>query len=371
MTSPSTSETRRRRLRRPQRATRVAVLVLLLAGAVLALPQAGLAQDLDAAEAGGVAAPPEPEITADTDVAVVIEEAIAPEAPAVPSEAPSAPPAAAPEPTVAPEPPALPEPPEPPVQPVPEPTTPVNLNVDIRVLSPGDDGDVDQGGGSVVELTPGAGVEDVDIEFNWTWRWQRACEPVHASSVTMNWVWEWVDGCEAAVAQPVPEIPRPRALDAPPIEGAEPPAADGVEPPGGEEPLVAAEPRRAAGGTPAAPRGAALDTTPGADLWDAVPAAALAPGPAASARGGAAPRHDEAGRSGRTRVSPKPGPQRGFAPLSAAAATSMAPGGSSGPLAVALLALLCLLVPRLLELAPPARAKLSSLLSSGRLERPG
>jgi hypothetical protein len=41
------------------------------------------------------------------------------------------------------------------------------------------------------------------------------------------------------------------------------------------------------------------------------------------------------------------------------------------PLAVALLGLVCLLAPRVLEPAFDRSRKLSSLLSSGRLERPG
>src|SRR5829696_8474543 len=157
MTLLSTSRARRRSLRWPLHAIRLATVALLVAGIALAVSPAALAQmpdpeDLEAQIDAAV----QQSVDAGGALAFVDEPpAGAPEPP--PAPAPAVPPPAAPEPdpaadidltspshadtlseTAAP--------------PAPEsPSGPTNMNVDIRILSPGDNGDVTQ----VIELPVG------------------------------------------------------------------------------------------------------------------------------------------------------------------------------------------------------------------------
>jgi hypothetical protein len=362
---------------------------LLSVAIVLAVPGAASAQAPDPAEMqaeletaletavqGGIPAPP--------------DLSAAPDLPAAPDPLPEpTAPASAPEPSA-----AVPDPiPEPALEPVaqllsetatapaPEsapqpsaPTGPTNINVDIRILSPGDNGDVVQEIGDVIQEIefPGAPLSrdapagaGEGFTWNWIWNWESGCTPDRRVASTWNWVWDWEGGCGGAPGFPdvpdvftfAPDVPglasEPQELPAAPAESvAEHDLALALDEPQAHT-KRALVPGRAG-------RESASDTLTAPTGSEAVRAAALT-----EARPHRTTSPDE-DRSAPARM------ELPAAPLPLAAATSVAGGaGSPVPVAIALLALLCLLAPRALEPAFAGSRKLSSLLSSSRLERPG
>ena len=363
----------RRRLQRPSRATTLAVVVLsVMTGALVAAP-AGLAQDPDplavvdqALDGGSVPVP--------MDVGTGIEEAI--EAGGVPAVLES-PPEPAPSPAPVPEPqsdvPSLPDtgmPSESAPLPAPEsqpsipvgenstspgaPGGPINLNVDIRILSPGDNGDVTQ------EITmPGwsapVGNGAQGQPLAWTW----------------NWTWNWTTPAADDVPD-VGEVVLGEVLGSLPVEPGDFFTDPPLEQPAVMQPQEAAAapgsdrppPRRdAAGPGRAAPTQWSLR---GSNPYSLTTVAGSPDGAVSVA---------EANRSTQGRRHPDRGhaqaPEQAPPALPSAAASSAVGGGSSAPLAAAVLGLLCLLAPRVLELLRSPHGKLTSQLSSSRLERPG
>jgi len=367
----------RRRQRRPSRATIVAFVVLSWLMAAVVAPPPGLAQEIDplaavdqSIDGGGVPIP--------MDVEAGIEDAI--EAGGVPAvlaspQEPAPPPAPLSEPQSdvlgAPDP-GTPSETAPAPAPESEPTdggvedlgpaapvAPINLNVDIRVLSPGDNGDVTQeialpgGSGPVGDGAPGQ-------PLAWTW----------------NWTWNWITP-EADDVPGVSEGLVGEVLGE--VLGTSPGERVGFFMDAPMEQPVAAQPHqgRPARGTDHAPPGQHDAAAPGrgGPSQSSVGLAEAGSLPAVvGSSEGATSVVTEAARATLARHTPDtghaPAPKQAPPALPAAAASSVG-GGSSAPLAAALIALLCLLAPRALELARARPTKLSSQLSSSRLERPG
>jgi hypothetical protein len=359
-----------RHLGRPSRGTTLAFVVLSVMTTALVAPPAGLAQDPDpfavvdqALDGGGV--------PVSMDVETGIEDAI--EAGGVPAVLES-PPEPAPSPAPVSEPqsdvPSLPDtgmPSETAPVPAPEsqpsdsvgeesnpgaPGAPINLNVDIRILSPGDNGDVTQEI-SVPGWSAPVGDGAQGQPFAWTW----------------NWTWNWttpaaddvpeVGDVLGEVLGSLPEEPGQLFADPPVEEPAVMQPHEATQAPGSDRP----PPRRdAAGPGGAAPRQWSL----GGSNPHSLTTVAGSPDGAASvteaARPTLGPRHPDRGHA--------QAPEQAPPALPSAAASSVG-GGSSAPFAAAILGLLCLLAPRVLELLRSPHGKLSSQLSSSRLERPG
>jgi hypothetical protein len=331
-------------------------------------PAAALTQELDpfaAAEqslAGGVAVPAGVEVslqdTVEAGGAPAVPETL-PEP--MPAPAPSAESPPTPSADVAPEPqfdaPSVPDPgvlsetapvpaPESPPSDVPEeadlttPAIPGNINVDIRILSPGDNGDVTQ---DVTLLgwsgQDGGAAEGQPLDLEWNWNW--------------TWIWIWAPPLSGS-----DEIPGIGADDIPGMGGG---LLEGVldDAPGlpfGEAPAdeaagmlpVEAEPVTSGDLPPPAPRDRAAvagaerhsplepysSLTVTGDTRDTGGAASVAPAVARATHGR---RQLNRGHT--------PAPEQAPTVLPSAAASSLS-GGSSAPLAAALLGLLCLLAPR-------------------------
>jgi hypothetical protein len=274
---------------------------------------------------------------------------------------------------------------------------PVNLNVDIRILSPGDDGDVTQiidlgglGGGDPSDVLGGLGPGDLDLGLDWTWdwNWEWDCGDASVAGLDWNWTWTWSGDCAAGIlGEPGhgagslgDRLPGSRynsmldsltrdALGAPPEIGDE--AGPLVSTPG------------AGGGTHARSHGsddtesspAATSPPSGGGPW--VPSDALtsfvSTGATSQSRTATAPARRPAG------ADPNGDPERQPAgpPPAQAMAIAAAGGGGGGGGALTVL-LLAALVGALALVPPPPggrvtaiQKKLSSLLSSSRLERPG
>jgi hypothetical protein len=378
MTRPLLSNARRR-LRRPSRATIVAFVVLSLLMAAVVAPPAGFAQGIDplaavdqSMDGGGVPVP--------MDVEAGIEDAI--EAGGVPAvlespQEPTPPPAPVSEPQsdvldvpdsgmpseTAPEP----APESQPTDSVVEdsapaaPAAPINLNVDIRILSPGDNGDVTQettlpGGSPPGRSGPvGGGAQGQPLDWTWNWTW--------------IWITPEADDIEEAGEELLGEVlgtspgdPEGFFADAP------------VDQPVAVQPQQSAGPAAETGHAPSRRHDAAAlsrggPNQPAFGLSDAGPLPTVV-----GSSGGATSVLTEADRARLAGHKPDTGhapvPKQAPPALPAAAASSVG-GGSSAPLAAALIGLLCLLAPRALELARARPRTLSSQLSSSRLERPG
>ena len=328
---------------------------------------------------------------ADPAAAVVTEEpapAAVEEAPAADPEAAVAPPpAAAPvsPPPVAPAEPAASE--EPAVveqelaPPTSDPSAPVeqvvqapsNVNISIRILSPGDDGDVSQGivvpgfSGSPV-ATDGSG-GDWDWDWNWTWTWDSGCEAGGAPAPTAavaGWSWDWTWDWSCGPEHDAPLEPR----------GAEAPAAV-------EQPVAPVTPDAESSQPAVAPatarRPPARHTRSSAPLAARAPAAVRpgVPAPIASpvtdptavvrtvsASAGALPDFIPVGEL--------PPDRRHHAPLpGASTAGASGAGGMGSLLLAALLGALVLFVPRRGGLARMGKRNLHPLSDSRRPERPG
>jgi hypothetical protein len=372
-----------RRLRRPTRAKIVAFVVLSVLLAALMAAPAGSAQELDplaaveqSMDGGGMPAP--------MDVEAEIEEAV--EAGGVPAvlespEEPAPSPAPSPQPqSDVPTPPNGGVPSETAPEPAPEsqptdtgvedaepaaPMAPINLNVDIRILSPGDNGDVTQ------EMTlpgwsgpVGGGSQGQPLAWTWNWTW--------------NWTTPAGDVMPRVDDDPLDEIfgtPSPREVFGSPVPSdpgeffteapVEEPAAMPPQLPG---PTSAADhpppPRRDAaalwGG------GTSGWFSAGSEAWSLPTVTGSADGVTSVVTNATHPALDRREPDRGQAPAPKQAP-----PALPSAAASSAGAGSSAPFAAALLALLCLLAPRALELARSPHRKLFSQLSSSRLERPG
>jgi hypothetical protein len=240
------------------------------------------------------------------------------------------------------------------------PVAPINLNVDIRILSPGDNGDVTQEmtlpGGSPPGGSGPVGGRAQGQPLDWTW----------------NWTWIWItpeaDDVEDAAEELLGEVlgtspgdPGQFFADGP----VEQPVAAQPQPAGPAPGTDHARSRHheAAAPSPGGPSQPSFGLSEAGSLPTVVGSSAGAPSVVT-----------EAGRATLTRHKPDtghaPAPKQAPPALPAAAASSVG-GGSSTPLAAALIGLLCLLAPRALELARARPRTLSSQLGSSRLERPG
>src|SRR5215204_2981947 len=102
---------------------------------------------------------------------------------------------------------------------------PSNINVSIRILSPGDNGSVDQDGGDAQSPDGAAGSADVIVggadvpapttwTWNWTWVTDDGCDPAAGAPAVpvptgSEWTWNWTWQCgELAVGETLP-IPAP------------------------------------------------------------------------------------------------------------------------------------------------------------------
>jgi hypothetical protein len=227
-----------------------------------------------------------------------------------------------------------------------------NLNVDIRILSPGDDGDVVQGGGVLVGGAPIAPPDsgDGDWTWNWTWNWDTDCAPgdvptpmtVAAGGWSWDWTWDW--SCGDAPAQPAaPSAPTTAPLPA----IATPPTVaplESVAP--GAAPVVAADEQRPMGRSTLDDRQSPTPQPLAAPVPARVRTAVLAPALStvanprgtAHASAGALPGPDPAGEP------PTPDP---WAPTpSAAGAGATSAAGTGSLMLAALLAALTMLAPR-------------------------
>lgn len=264
------------------------------------------------------------------------------------------------------------------------PSAPTNINVDIRILSPGDNGDVTQEIENIVIpqlqgiVSPGGGAAPgggSDETWNWTWRWTSGCEPdMRASSAAWNWTWEWDQGCEGAMPDEsdfsdfVPPEFRDDFISAP-----QPPEPASPGETSAEDDLLLTLP-----GSSGGPRDQGKSQSGGAvhapDLWSGTAPTGLLT-TVADASGGLGPVGSNRVRAaqGRRQQSAvrQRAPEQAPPALPSAAASGVSGSGSSAALSAVLLALLCLLAPRALGLAAFPTRRLSSQLSSSRLERPG
>jgi hypothetical protein len=273
---------------------------------------------------------------------------------------------------------------------------PLNLNVDIRILSPGNDGDVSQvidvggpqglGGGNPADMLGGLGMDDLGLDWSWNWNWNWDCGGASTAGLDWNWNWSWSGDCAGGLfdGEGLGSMPslgeqlrgdRPGdfldALDSDVI---------GLPPVlGGYGPTVAT---RGAGGSAPAHRDERDDaSTAGAPAFPSGDGGfpALVPTTFASTRAttrsqaATAPARSPAGSA------PNGDPERRPAGLPAhVMGLAAAAGGGGGGGAAFTVLLLAALVGALALVPPPpgervraVQKKLSSLLSSSRLERPG
>jgi hypothetical protein len=366
----SPSSTGSHRLPRPARAMRLPIVALIV---LAAFPASALAQGTDALdlptdveavdlalEAGGA--------VAFAETAPDLEPAPVPAPAPAPTTIPPPPPASPPAP-------ALQTPSETATAPAPESDlegSPVNINVDVRILSPGDNGDVTQeivapGGGisapvGTDEPAPGS-EEESEIVWNWIRQWMPACEAdMRASSA------ETTCGAALTAEELLSELQGsdspdfstlvPEAVEATPVSGDTVVEGDF---------LVRWHGRR--GGDSRSERANAGPPTPAhtesANYFSTVAGDGHGGPPVGSPRPRATQGRRQSQPDGRR------APEQASPVLPSAVAAGSSGGGGAAPLGAALLALLCLLAPRLLGLAGSPSRKLSSQLSSSRLERPG
>jgi hypothetical protein len=278
------------------------------------------------------------------------------------------------------------------------PVVPVNLNVDIRIFSPGDDGDVNQfvdipgmptGGSGAPGALDGSNGLDLGLDWTWNWTWVWQCGGAATAGMNWNWNWTWDDAC-------LPQDLGSELLGDRPIEGrldgllealapegtnlAE--AVDRIDDPFDPKPPAkkARDDRPQAHATKPSKShhgGAVPVTSPGPpppSFGDgALPALALSP--SSGAEGDQARAAVPAGGA----AGPEPARDPADDPPQSLALAGLAPsggggGGGGGGLFFILAAVLGALA--LVPLLAGGRVqtlhrKLSSLLSSSRLERPG
>jgi hypothetical protein len=280
---------------------------------------------------------------------------------------------------------------------IPPVVVPVNLNVDIRILSPGDDGDVSQvidlgdlpglGSGNPSDVLGGLGPGDLGLDWTWNWNWTWDCGDSSVAGLDWNWTWTWSGDCAAGIL----DEPRhaPGSLDDlrfdrhPGLLGTLPRDALGVLTEIGDEPGPLVSTPGSGGTGHDHPRARADSETapatalPPSDGGPWLPSDALT----SFASTGATPQSTTATPPARRPAGADPNgdPERLPAgpPAQAMGLAPVAGGGGGGGGAFTVL-LLAALVGALALVPPPAGGriaavgqKLSSLLSSSRLERPG
>ena len=275
---------------------------------------------------------------------------------------------------------------------------PVNLNVDIRILSPGDDGDVSQiidmgglpglGSGNPSDVLGDVGLGDLGLDWTWNWNWTWDCGDASVAGLDWNWTWTWSGDCAAGILNEPAHRPGSLGeqfrgerysglLESLTAEGLDAPPEIGDE----RGPLVS---------TPGA--GGTADARPHSrDDAETAPATALPPsdgGPWVPSQGltnfastGATSQSKQATQPARRPAGTDPNgdPERLPAgpPAQAMGLAAAAGGGGGGGGAFSTLLLAALVGAMALVPPPPGgrvpafTQKLSSLLSSLRLERPG
>lgn len=273
---------------------------------------------------------------------------------------------------------------------------PVNLNVDIRILSPGDDGDVTQvidlgglGGGDPSDVLGGLGLGDLDLGLDWTWNWnwEWDCGDAAVAGLDWNWTWTWSGDCAAGILDEPGHGPASLGNHFP--EGRYHSLLDslsrdalGAPPEIGDEPGPLVSTPGAGGGAPARSHrsddmeSSPAATSPPSDGGPWIPSDAVtsfvSTGATSQPSTATAPARRPAG------ADPNGDPERQPAGPPAQAMGMSAAGGGGGGAGGLFFILLAALVGALALVPPPPggrvsaiQQKLSSLLSSSRLERPG
>jgi hypothetical protein len=270
---------------------------------------------------------------------------------------------------------------------------PVNLNVDIRILSPGNDGDVSQvidlggvgGGGNPSDVLGGIGLGDLDLGLDWTWNWNWKwdCGDASAAGLDWNWTWTWSGDCAAGILDRpghglLDEHPRGGGVLDPltrEILGDPPEIGDGFGPilstPGAGGPARDRSHGRDDAKTGPVPASPPFDGGP--SLPSEASTSFVSTGATSQTKTAMAPARRPAG------ADPNGDPERQPAgPPAQAMGLATATGGGGGGGGAFTVLLFAALVGALALLPPPVGGrvaayarKLSSLLSSSRLERPG
>jgi hypothetical protein len=380
------------------------ILLTLLTAAVMAaalvLAASARAADLTmpelpevAAQAldGGAVAPisaPAPGAAIPAVAAPAPEETVTapPQAPAEP-EAPSPPtPEASPraEPDVSPPPepatsppqaPAVPQPPEPAPRTLDDglrsgASAAQNVNLEIRILSPGDNGPVNQdvlmlGGPAPTGSIP-IGDTPNGLDWTWNWTWSESCGEQATAAASWDWNWTWcgdlpLPGLTGPVAKD-PSSSRPGSVSPRPAPAPAAPVQDRH---------VLDAPGRASAGRASTPTRAPRSGVGGEQSLDRSPAAWRTPASVrATAGGSSGARMQPAGPSpaGRGfRIPSIPALQ-----IAAGAATAAGPEGASGAaITLVLLAALLLIGPSLLRVLVLREDRRTTSVPNSRLERPG
>jgi hypothetical protein len=280
--------------------------------------------------------------------------------------------------------------------PAPSVVVPLNLNVDIRILSPGDDGDVTQvidmgqlpglGSGNPADVL---GALDLGLDWTWNWNWTWDCGDASIAGLDWNWNWSWSGDCAGGMmdepgneAWPFGERSRSErhaallealdhvALDAPPeLDAQRGPLV--TTPAAGRSTPVQRDKRDEADTAPASAPPSGDGGLPTLSLATTSFASTGAPSQSSSATAPAS-RPAGADPNGDPERRPAGPPAQAMGLASAAGAAG---GGGGGGLSVLLLAAL---IGALALVPPPPGGRiraygrtLTSLLSSSRLERPG
>ena len=274
---------------------------------------------------------------------------------------------------------------------------PLNLNVDIRILSPGDDGDVSQvidvggpqglGSGTPADMLGGLGMDDLGLDWSWNWNWTWDCGGTSTAGLDWNWNWSWSGDCAGGLfdEQGVGSMPSlgEQLRGDPSADFLDALDSDVIGLPlelGGDGPAVASP---GAGRSAPAHRGERDEAgSPGAPAFPSgdggFPASSLASTTFASIGATTRPEAATAPARSPAGTAPNGDPERQPAGLPAHAMGLAAAAGGGGGGAAFTVLLLAALVGALALLPPPpgervraVQKKLSSLLSSSRLERPG
>lgn len=285
---------------------------------------------------------PVPDVPAPAPVPLRAAPPPAPPAPPAPPRA-SVPPAAAPAPSV-------------PVAP-PAPAVPVNVNVNIRVLSPGDNGDVHQSVEAPADDSPAS------APGRWSWDLDPGCDCDGSGAGALE---QLVSEVIEMVGRPDPQVLPGLERSMPLPQAPEPPVQ--LRPPVARQDAASHHPR-------VPPR----SPPPGPAFAPHTAVALVAAPPSAPAAASAAPRAEARSPGGQHEPPAARAPRNEGWPLSLAAyVASPAAGSSAGGGAGGLVLLLAALAGALVLLAPWAREPLrstyralSSQLSSSRPERPG
>jgi hypothetical protein len=265
-----------------------------------------------------------------------------------------------------------------------------NVNISIRIFSPGDNGPVTQTGGSGSGSTPDSTPAPTTWIWNWTWSGAPGCDPASGAGIVPpvgDWTWNWTWTCagvdvplpgpgglpgfdmpgidklpvmDAGFGRLVPIASVPGLVPGPDVGDLAPLLALGPPPPAGRERAPASRERAVAAGAlvPAAP-------TPASARVLAAFTSPTAPETATNRAG--------ARRRGRDTTRPPGAISAQQAPIGVpiAAAAATAAAASAGASPALLATLICLLISflagTLLEVAGLPRL----LLRASRLERPG